>query len=154
MSGQVAAWFKRTAWVRWACLVPGSLLTGLAVHFPIHWIVMFGTTFFRSGPDHDNGGLSLWNLPAERLEQYLAALIVPGTIVYMTGKIAPSHRVTTAIIATVVGGGLYAVGAGYLITNYNGGYVDMILDLLLPLVLNAASVKYALPSARELPEPA
>lgn len=147
-------WFERTVWARWAAVVPGSLLSGAAVHFPIHWVVILGTTFLRSGPDSDTGGLSLWNLPAERLEQYVVALLVPGVMVYMAAKIAPMHRFTTAIVAAVAYGVVYGALIGFLLGSRDELYENLFLDMLLPVALNIVGVWQGVKNARELSEPA
>jgi hypothetical protein len=115
---------------------------------------LIGTTFLRDRPDGDGLGLSVWNIPPRRLEQFAIAALVPGVMIFVAGRIAPRYRFTTAVVAAA----LFAVGYASLLSySFGAGSIRPVspfLDIWLPLVLNAVGIGIGLRNARELPEPA
>ena len=138
------SWVEDRPAVRWALVIPGSLGAAIAALFPLHWVILIGT----AGQDSD--GLSLWDLPPRRLEQFGAALVVPLTIVYVAAKIAPAHRFGAAMVVAIV----LTAGLGLLYGSALGGGLDLNDRFplnILPLVFNAIGIAVGVNSARGLP---
>ena len=106
-------------WLRWALAVPAGVVAGLLVTFPIHWVVIIGT----SGSSEDDGGPGMWDLPPETLERSAYALFVPMTIIFVASQVAPAHRVYLAGILAVAWSLL--LGVSLTIAAQSGNYADM-----------------------------
>ena len=89
--------------LRWLAIAPRSLLAGIVVMFPVHWIAMYIHHFGSSEPiiTTDDGRGFLQSLPVESLERFGYALFVPGTIIAAGARIAPRYHFFTGIVLTV-----------------------------------------------------
>jgi uncharacterized membrane protein YeaQ/YmgE (transglycosylase-associated protein family) len=86
-------------WLRWIVVLPISLIAGILVTFPVHWIL------YRTL----SGGDSPFITPYPELpERILAPLFTALVIVWVASKIAPEHKFKTAIILAA----LWIFGAG------------------------------------------
>ena len=90
--------------LRWICVLPGAVLCGLLVAFPIHWIVMLIQLFGRSVDSFItiDGKNLLAAIPPETLERFGQALFAPLVIVSIGARIAPRYRFVTGIALTVL----------------------------------------------------
>lgn len=89
----------------WFAVIPFSILAGLIVNFPLHWIL------FRTLSGGDSPFITPYpELPERILEPFFRALI----IVWISSQIAPEHKFKTAMIfATIwifVAGASFAIG--------------------------------------------
>jgi hypothetical protein len=119
--------------------LPAGLVAVVLVGFPIHWIVMIGTSYYG-----DDGSLGLWNLPPESLERCGQALFAPMALILGACRVAPSHRVHVAGALTVA----WAVLIGVVLTiaaqsgNYAG--VSAWSEFIAVGVLGAGGTLYSL----------
>ena len=138
--------------LRWLAVLPGAMLAGIIVLFPVHWAAMFIHYFGGSGDSfittEDGKGL-LQAMPLESLERFMDALFVPGAVIAAGARIAPRFHFATAIAATVL-----LVGALiYLFASLSSGgnrIVDSPFRIVITIILWLASVTYALFYARQL----
>ena len=100
---------------RWLLVLPGAILVGIIVMFPIHWTAMFiqnhGSVIFGMSITKENGE-SLMSL--ESIERYMDALFVSGSVVAASARIAPRFHFLTAIVITLCIIGLGAVSCAHL----------------------------------------
>ena len=75
--------------LRWICVIPGAMVCGLLVAFPIHWLVLVPSD-------------SCITIPPETLERFLQAILGPLAVVWGGAKIAPYYRFRTGIVLTVI----------------------------------------------------
>jgi hypothetical protein len=72
-------------WLRWLAVVPGALLGGIALTFPLHWVLYNTlTNFIDPYPE----------LP----ERVLSPLAIAAGIVWLGARIAPARKVETALV--------------------------------------------------------
>jgi hypothetical protein len=132
--------------LRWLAVLPGAILAGVVVLFPVHWAVMF-IHHFGDGSESvitvDGKGL-LQFMPLESLERFGDALFVPGAIVAISARIAPRFHLGTAIVVTVL---LVALMA-FLLTQVH--ITDSAFRIVITVVLWIASITVALFHARDL----
>ena len=91
--------------LRWVAVVPGSILGGIAVLFPVHWLAMMFHAYGTPGGSFittTDGKDWLQAVPLESIEGFGDALLVPGTIVAIGARIAPRFHLTTAIVLTLL----------------------------------------------------
>jgi hypothetical protein len=70
--------------LRWLAVLPGAILAGVLVMFPVHWAAMFIHYFGGfSEPfiTNEKGEGLLQSMPLELLERFGDALFVPGTVI-------------------------------------------------------------------------
>jgi hypothetical protein len=135
----------------WLAVLPGALLAGIVVLFPVHWVAMYIHHFGAGEPiiTTDDGRGLLQSLPLESLERFGDALFVPGTVIATGASIAPRFHLVTGIVLTVILVG----GLTYLFVNLhaNGNEItDSTFRLVLTGILWIASVAFALFHARKL----
>ena len=136
--------------LRWLAVLPGAVLGGIVVMFPVHWVAMYIHHFGAGEPvitTEDGRGL-LQSLPLESLERFGYALFVPGTIIATGVRIAPKFHFVTGIILTV----LLVLGIGYLFASMRSQgleITDSTFRMILTGLLWLASVTYSLFYARQ-----
>jgi hypothetical protein len=100
--------------------IPGAVLAGILVAFPIHWLaLLIHSGFFTSSDSFitiDGKGL-LEAIPLEMLERFGYALVVPGTVVGIGAWIAPRFHFVTAVVLTVLFGGVVTLAYLYLFAH-------------------------------------
>lgn len=91
--------------LRWFAVLPTGLVAVVIIMFPMHWLVLFGTTFF--GDD-----IGIWMIEPRTLERLAQGFVVTSGIIYFGAVMAPGHKFMTAIVLSVI----VAVGlvAGYI----------------------------------------
>jgi hypothetical protein len=136
--------------LRWLAVLPGALLGGVAVMFPVHWIAMyihhFGTG--ESLIETDDGRGLLQSLPLESLERFGYALFVPGTIIATGALIAPKFHFVAGIVLTI----LLVSGMCYLfvkMSSQGAHFTDSTFRIILTCVLWLVSVTFSLFHARK-----
>lgn len=137
--------------LRWLAVLPGALLAGLIVTFPVHWAAMFIHHFGAGEPTitTEEGVGLLQSLPLESLERFGHALFVPGTIITVGARIAPKFHFATAIVLTALFIGLMSLLFVYLASN--GMHIeDSTFRLVINILLWLVSVACGLFSAREV----
>ena len=94
--------------LRWIAVLPGSLLAGVLVIFPIHWLAL--AIHFSGGPfygfitqDCGENPVSL-----KQLEYSMNSLFVSAAIIVIGALIAPKYRFATAISLTIL---IFCLGA-------------------------------------------
>lgn len=71
-------------WLRWLAVLPGAMLAGILVLFPLHWALYLTLiNFVRPYPD----------LP----ERMLTPLVIAPVFIWAGSRIAPQYRVETAV---------------------------------------------------------
>jgi hypothetical protein len=95
--------------LRWLAVVPGGLLAGLLITFPIHWAAILihasGGPFY--GFITEDGGGNPVSLA--QLEMSMDALFVSGTVIAVGARIAPRFRFGVALILASVIVGFFAL---------------------------------------------
>ncbi|MDD5138841.1 MAG: hypothetical protein PHY43_01110 [Verrucomicrobiales bacterium] len=140
--------------LRWLAVLPGAILAGFIILFPVHWVAMFIHYFGNSGDGFitTNDGRSLLSLsamPLESLERFMDALFVPGTIVAAGSRIAPRFHFVTAVVITLLLAGLLAFLFAQLSSN-DSEIVDSPFRIVVTIILWLVGVIVALSFAREL----
>ena len=89
--------------LRWICVLPGAVLSGLLVAFPIHWVVMLIQLFGRSDDSFItiDGKILLAAIPPAMLEGFGQALFAPLAIISIGARIAPRFRFRTGIVLSI-----------------------------------------------------
>src|SRR5258705_3299828 len=103
--------------LRWAAILPGAVLVAFVAQFPIHWMVLLMT----SGVERDSKGkpvldLSLAALPADVVEYFANALLMPFLLIAVGARIAPRYKLQTGIVLAV------------LVVGFIGSLVPRIVD--------------------------
>lgn len=90
-------------WLRWLAVLPGAMLAGALALIPLH-LVLYNTlsNFVEPYP--------------ETPERILTPLVVAGVFIYAGARIAPGHKVTTAV--SLFGLWLFLVGGFVFLTLY------------------------------------
>jgi hypothetical protein len=73
----------------WIAVIPASVLAGIIVTFPAHWIMYFT---LKSFVDPYPGGLERMIMPG----------ITSATAIYVSSLVAPTHKLKTAIVFGVI----------------------------------------------------
>lgn len=84
---------KLNYWLRWVAVLPGSIIAGFLITFPLHWLLYI--SFAQNGTL-----LGFIELPPRSdiwIEQLLYPFIISITFVYSAYKIAPKYKFKTAI---------------------------------------------------------
>ncbi|HWO93241.1 MAG TPA: hypothetical protein VNL92_00585, partial [Dehalococcoidia bacterium] len=116
--------FGETArlWARWVAVLPAAVLSVLLVSFPIHWAVLAITT-----GANDDGVLGITDLQPETLERLVIAFFGPMAYVVVGAKVAPKHRLRTAVVLIVLLAIVLSASTTYVATSdrfdydYEGG---------------------------------
>lgn len=114
-------------WLSWIKVLPISIIAGLLVDFPVHW-VLYSTL---------SGGDSPFITPYPELpERILAPFFRALVVVRVSALIAPEHKFKTAFIFAII----WILGAGaFFVLAYLGFQTDRIqLDLTaggLPMIM-------------------
>lgn len=80
---------------RWIAVIPGGILCGLLVIFPLHWMLYF--TLVRG---------SMIEMPMEdmaSIEKFISPILSSIFFVYSGAKIAPKKQFIVAIILFIIG---------------------------------------------------
>ena len=96
-----------TFWARWAAVLPGSILAGLLMTLPMHWILYTTLSqYFDPVPEFP--------------ERAISPLVIGATVVWAGARIAPTRPMETAVVLfglwTLLLGGFAALtlsGAGF-----------------------------------------
>ena len=86
-------------WLRWVAVIPVSLVAGILVTFPVHWL-LFRILSGGNNPLFD----SYPELPERLIVPFFSALI----FVWVGSLIAPEHKFRTALILA----SLWIIGTG------------------------------------------
>lgn len=99
-------------WLSWIGVLPISLIAGVLVTFPVHWIL------YRTLSGGDSPFITPYpELPEKILQPFFTALV----IVWVASQIAPQHQFKTAVIIAT----LWIFGAGgAFILGYLGYHSD------------------------------
>lgn len=114
-------------WLRWIGVLPVSLISGMLVTFPIHWVL------YRTLSGGDNPFVTPYpELPERLLQPFFSGLV----IVWVASLIAPSYKFKTSVIMLA----LWVFGAGgAFILGYLGYSIGKVqLDLTsggLPIIM-------------------
>ena len=80
-------------WASWIGVLPISLIAGILITFPVHWVL------YRTLSGGDSPFITPYpELPERILLPFFTALV----IVWVGSKIAPEHKFITAVILAVV----------------------------------------------------
>lgn len=86
-------------WLSWLGVLPVSIVAGLLVTFPLHWVL------YRTLSGGDSPFITPYpELPERILQPFFSALV----IVWVASKIAPEHKFKAAVVLA----GLWIFGAG------------------------------------------
>jgi len=95
MSSNLNSTKNFTYWLSWIGVLPISLITGLLVSLPVHWILYQTlTNFVTPYPE----------APEKILQPFFTSLVV----VFISAKIAPQYKLKTAVIMAM----LWVFGSG------------------------------------------
>jgi len=84
LGGEAARGLMIRYWLRWLAVLPGAILAGILVLFPLHWaLYLLLINFVRPYPD----------LP----ERILTPLVIGPMFIWAGSRIAPQYRVETAV---------------------------------------------------------
>ena len=111
---------------RWVAVIPGALLCGILVLFPLHWLLYF--TLVKG---------SMIEMPLEDMapiEKFLSSILTSLIFVYAGAKIAPKKQFLVSIILFVFSV-LFRISAVYFVSASNLK-LDMSLYGLSRLVLS------------------
>jgi hypothetical protein len=141
--------------LRWLAVLPGAVLAGMIVLFPVHWVGMYIHHFGAGEPiittDDDRGLLQ--SMPLESIERFGDALFVPGTIIAVGARIAPRFRFATAIVLTVLFAGLMCF-LFVQVTSMGMHIEDSTFRMVITILLWLVSVAFGLFHAREIDQQA
>ena len=138
--------------LRWLAVLPGAMLAGIIVLFPVHWVAMLIHYFGGSGDSFittDDGKGLLQAIPLESLERFMDALFVPGTVISVGARIAPRFHLATAIAVALLLVGLLTFVFVQL-SSSGSHIVDSPFRMVVTAILWLASVTFALFYARDL----
>jgi hypothetical protein len=90
-------------WGRWIAVLPAAIAAALLVSFPIHWAIL--ATFTG-----DDKFITLPNSDLQNLERLALAFFTPLTLVSVGARVAPRHKVETAVALS----GVLLLGFGLL----------------------------------------
>jgi hypothetical membrane protein len=76
----------------WTSVLPGAILGGFLMTFPLHWI-LYGTLV---------GGSVISGVDIEPIERFLSPFVIALGFVLIGSHIAPSHKLKTAIVLTII----------------------------------------------------
>jgi hypothetical protein len=132
--------------LRWLAVLPGALLAGVIVTFPVHWAALYIHDFGAGEPiiTNEEGKGLLQSLPLESLERFGDALFVSGTIVAIGAHIAPRFHFATAIVLTL----LLIAFLAFAVTQVR--IDDSRFRLVITCVLNVVSITVAIFHAHDL----
>jgi hypothetical protein len=114
-------------WLSWIGVLPISLIAGVLVDFPVHWVL------YQTLSGGDNPFITPYpELPERILAPFFRALV----IVWISALIAPEHKFKTAVILAT----LWIFGAGAtFVLGYLGFHTDNIQHNLtvsgLPIIM-------------------
>jgi hypothetical protein len=135
--------------LRWVAVLPGAVLGGFIVLFPVHWAAMLIHYFGPFGDPiitTEEGKGLLQAMPLESLERFGDALFVPGAIVAMGARIAPRFHLVTGIVLTV----LFIALMSFVLFGTGMQLADSTFRTVITIILWLASLTFALFHAREL----
>jgi drug/metabolite transporter (DMT)-like permease len=72
-------------WLRWLAVIPGAVVGGVLLTFPLHWI-LYNTLSNIIDPYPE--------LP----EQILTPLVIAAGVVWVGARIAPARKIATAVV--------------------------------------------------------
>jgi hypothetical protein len=101
--------------LRWAVVLPGSIIAALIAMFPIHWIVLW---LHMKNSEGDNGFLAI--IPEEMMERFLYAFCTPFVMIAAGMYIAPKLKYQTGIGLAVLWGVLFGASVVMTIGQYEG----------------------------------
>lgn len=95
---------KLTSYFRWLLVLPGGLVSGFLVLFPLHWLLLF---LFSSNTEPDIGSLRFFiglfpNTNATSIEYLIFPAVSAFFYIIGGAKIAPKYKFKTAIILFVL----------------------------------------------------
>ena len=92
-------------WLRWLAVVPGALVAGFLMTFPLHWFLLsLFSNFIEPYP--------------QTPERLLSPAVIAGGIVWWGAQIAPQRKVETAVVLF----GLWMLVLGAVVgVTYSGG---------------------------------
>ncbi|MGK2849100.1 MAG: hypothetical protein ACSLEX_03480 [Minisyncoccota bacterium] len=87
------------SWLRWIAVLPGALIFGILATFPLHWLIYLafahdGATVFGIVELNDDD----WRY----IEYYLYPFVIAVTFIYAGYRIAPKHKLKTAVALFVI----------------------------------------------------
>ncbi len=101
-------------WLSWIGVLPISLIAGVLVTFPVHWII------YRTLSGGDSPFITPYpELPEKILQPFFTALV----IVWVGSQIAPQHKFKTAVILATLW--IFGAGASFVL-GYLGFHLDNI----------------------------
>ena len=99
-------------WLLWIAVIPFSILAGLIVDFPLHWIL------FRTLSSGNSPFITPYpELPEKILGPFFRAFI----IVWISSQIVPEHKFKTAMLFATIW--IFVAGASFAI-GYYGVKID------------------------------
>lgn len=104
-------------WLRWLAVLPAAILSAVLISFPVHWAVMIFTGFAG-----DDDTIGLWDLPPETLERLGIAFFAPLAFIMAGAKVAPTHKLQTAIVLTILLAMAWSASVTYIASNRNIGF--------------------------------
>jgi hypothetical protein len=101
-------------WLSWIGVLPISLIAGVLVDFPVHWVL------YRTLSGGDSPFITPYpELPERILAPFFRALV----IVWVSALIAPEHKFKTAVILATLW--IFGAGASF-VFGYLGFHTDNI----------------------------
>jgi len=95
---------------RWVAVMPGAILSGLLILFPLHWVLYF--TLVKG---------SIIEMPLENMapiERFLSPIFTSMIFVYVRAKIAPKKQFLVSIILFTLNI-LFRISAVFFVAKYN-----------------------------------
>ena len=137
--------------LRWIAVLPGGVLAGFFIMFPIHWLAL--AIHISGGPFYGfitrEGGGNPVSL--KQLEFSMNSLFVSATIILTSAVIAPKYRFGTAIALAAI---IFSSSVALLFAAKNFGLqtVGSTFETALHIILVLFGIIQALLIARELDE--
>lgn len=111
--------------LRWLAVLPGALITGFLATFPLHWILGVLFALHGRGEEVDIGTpgffVDLFKLNADMIEYFLYPAVIAATFIIVGSKIAPKHKIKTAIVLFVIYVIVWSIASLVVLMNGNIG---------------------------------
>ena len=79
-------------WLRWIAVLPGALIAGFLVTFPLHWVLYFTLAH----------GETISGVNIKPIEYNLSPFVIAITFILVGSEIAPVNKFKTSIALTVI----------------------------------------------------
>lgn len=92
-------------WLRWFLVLPGALLIAILSTFPLHWLIYL---VFSPNQEGDIGSIRFFiellfkGINGKDIEYMLYPFVIALTFIFVSYKIAPKHKLKTAVVFFLV----------------------------------------------------